>query len=113
MDDSDSPSFGVQYDHEMDAGTLMARFDGNYQSHVYNESFNTQWSRIDGYFLGNARIGFTTADEDWNVALEVRNVFDKFYWLTRSDVTASLGLATGVPGMPRTWALSVTRKFGN
>jgi iron complex outermembrane receptor protein len=40
-------------------------------------------------------------------------VFDKFYWLTKSDVTASLGVVTGVPGLPRTWALSLTRRFGN
>ena len=106
-------SFGVQYDYEMEAGTVMARFDGNYQSHVFNESFNTEWSRMDGYFLGNARLGFTTADEDWEVALEVKNVFDKFYWLTKSDITASLGAVTGVPGLPRTWAVSLTRRFGS
>ncbi len=90
----------MQYDYELSAGTIMARFDGSYQSHVFNESFNTQWSRIDSYFLGNARISFTTADDDWNIALEVQNLFDKFYWLTKSDITTSLGLVTGVPGLP-------------
>ena len=103
--------FGIQYDHEIDAGTVMFRFDGNYQSHVFNESFNTEWARIDGYFLGNARLGFTTADEDWNISLEVQNVFDKFHFLTKSDVTTALGVVTGVPGLPRTWALSVRRNF--
>ncbi|WP_137680582.1 TonB-dependent receptor [Aurantiacibacter suaedae] len=104
-------SFGIQYDYEMDAGTLMARFDGAYQSEIFTDSFNTSWSKIDSYFLGNARLGFTTADEDWNVALEVQNVFDKYYFLTVSDVTTSLGLVTAQPGMPRTWSLSVGRKF--
>ncbi len=104
-------SFGAQYDHELSAGTVMARFDGSYQSSIFNESFNTSWSRIDGYFLGNARLGFTTADEAWSVALEVRNLFDKNYWLSKSDVTTSLGVVTGVPGLPRTWALSLQRRF--
>ena len=43
---------------------------------------NSSWSRIDGRFLGNARISYTTADEDWEVALEVQNVFDKYYFLS-------------------------------
>lgn len=104
-------SFGIQYDHEMTAGTLMARFDGAYQSDVFTESFNTESSRVNGYFIGNARMGFTTADDDWNVALEVANVFDKYYFLSKSDATTSLGVITGVPGLPRTWSVSVGRKF--
>lgn len=104
-------SFGIQYDYEIDAGTIMARFDGSYQSPIFTDSFNTSWSRIDSYFLGNARLGFTTADEEWNVALEVQNVFDKYYFSSVSDVTGSLGLVTGVPGLPRTWSLSVGRRF--
>ena len=103
--------FGVQYDHEISAGTMMVRFDGAYQSHIFNESFNTEWGRIDGYFLGNARIGFTTVDDDWNISLEVHNVFDKFHFLTKADVTTALGVVTGVPGLPRTWAVSVKRNF--
>jgi len=104
-------SFGVQFDHEMDSGNLMARFDGSYQSKIYTDSFNTFWSEIPGRFLGNARLGYTTADEDWHVALEVQNVFDKYYFSSVSDVTGSLGLVTGVPGLPRTWALTVERRF--
>lgn len=96
----------------MDAGTLMFRFDGSYQSEIFTDSFNTAWSQIDGYFLGNARVGFTTSgDEEWNIALEVQNVFSKYYFNSVSDVAASLGLVTGVPGLPRTWSLSVGRKF--
>ncbi len=105
-------SFGIQYDHELESGaTVMARFDGSYQSKIFTDSFNTVWSQVDGYFLGNARLGYTTADGDWNVALEVMNVFDKYYFNSVSDVTGSLGLVTGVPGLPRTWALSVRRNF--
>jgi len=105
-------SIGAQYDYELESGaTVMARVDGAYQSAIFTDSFNTIWSRVDGYFLANARIGYTTADEDWNVALEVMNLFDKYYYNSVSDVTGSLGLVTGVPGLPRTWALSVRRNF--
>jgi iron complex outermembrane receptor protein len=45
------------------------------------------------------------------MALEVENVFNKYYYLTKSDVTKSLGLITAQPGMPRTWAVTVKRNF--
>ena len=95
----------------MGPGTASFRFDGSYRSEIFTETTNSPWSRIPGRFLGNARIGYTTADEDWEVALEVHNLFDKYYFLSVSDITRSLGAVTGVPGLPRTWALSVKRSF--
>ena len=44
--------------------------------------------------------------------LEVQNVFDKYYFMSVSDITRSLGAVTAVPALPRTWALSVKRNFG-
>jgi iron complex outermembrane receptor protein len=105
-------SFGVQYDYEIGAGTISGRFDGSYQGSLFTNSENSSWGRVDGRFLGNARLTFTTADEDWRMALEVENVFDKYYFMSVSDATAnSLGVVTGVPGRPRTWSLSVERRF--
>jgi iron complex outermembrane receptor protein len=105
-------SFGVQYDHEIGPGTVGVRFDGSYRSEIFTDTNNSPWSRIDGRFLGNARISYTTADEDWQVALEVQNLFDKYHYLSVSDITRSLGAVTAVPGLPRTWALSIKRNFG-
>src|SRR5690606_5741641 len=55
-------SFGIQYDYEMDAGTVSARFDGTFQDDVFTNAENTSWSRVDDRFLGNARLAYTTAD---------------------------------------------------
>ncbi len=106
-------SFGIQYDHDVGPGTAIFRFDGSYRSEIFTETTNSSWSRIPGRFLGNARIGYRTADEDWEIALEVQNVFDKYYFHSISDVSRSLGLVTAVPGLPRTWAVSIKRNFGN
>ena len=105
-------SFGIQYDADVGPGTAMFRFDGSYRSEIFNDTTNSPWSRIPGRFLGNARIGYTTDDEDWEIALEVQNVFDKYHYLSVSDISRSLGLVTAVPGLPRTWALSIKRNFG-
>jgi len=104
-------SIGAQYDYEMDPGTVSLRLDGSYQSKIFTETSNSIWSRIDSYFLANARLSFTTAEKDWRVALEVQNLFNKYYFLSKSDVTNSLGENTGVPGLPRTWMVSVKRNF--
>ncbi len=107
-------SFGIQYDHELDSGAIVsARFDGSFQDDIYSNSENTEFARVDDRFLGNARLAYSSADDDWEVALEVQNLFDKYYFLSKSDVTTpgSLGLVTGVPGRPRTWSIAVTRNF--
>ena len=69
------------------------------------------WATIPGRFLANGRLTWTTNNQDWKFSLEVLNLFDKYYFMSKSDITTSLGLVTGVPGLPRTWSLSVERKF--
>jgi iron complex outermembrane receptor protein len=104
-------SAGVQYDHSISSGTLSFRLDASYQSEVFDNSENTSWARIGGRTLTNARIAYDR-DDNWKVALEVQNLFDKYYFMSKSDVTVnSLGVVTGVPGLPRTWAVSVERRF--
>jgi iron complex outermembrane receptor protein len=104
-------SVGGQYDHSLSSGTLSFRLDGSYQGKLYTNAENTDFGKIDGRFLANARITYSR-NETWKMALEVQNLFNKYYFLSKSDVsTAQLGVVTGVPGLPRTWALSVERKF--
>ncbi len=104
-------SFGIQYDYDIGPGSVGARFDGSYRSAIYTETGNTPWSRVDSRFLGNAQLTYTTADKDWKATLEVQNIFDKYYFMSVSDMTKSLGAVTGVPGLPRTWMVSVKRNF--
>ncbi len=104
-------SFGAQVDWSLGSGSMTARFDGQYQSEIFTDANNSVWSRVAPRFLANGRLTYTTADDDWQVALEVQNLFDKFYYVTVSDATGGLGVQTGVPGLPRTWALTVKRSF--
>jgi iron complex outermembrane receptor protein len=106
-----SYSISTQYDHETDVGTFSIRVDGSYQGKLFTNAENTTWATIPGRFLANGRLTWTTTDDEWKVSLEVQNIFDKYYMQTVSDITTSLGLVTGVPGLPRTVAVSVERKF--
>ena len=98
-------SLGVQYDHMLGGGTLSFRADGAYQDELFTGAENTSWSRIPSRFLTNARVSWID-DDDWRVSLEVQNVLDKYYFQSVSDVSTSLGVVTGVPGLPRTFAVS-------
>ena len=95
----------------MDAGTVSFRLDGSYQDEMYSNAENTSWARMPGRFLANARIGWADMEDKWRVNLEVQNLLDKYYYLSVSDITTSLGAVTGVPALPRTYQLSVERKF--
>ena len=61
---------------------FTGRIDGNYQSSVFADPVNAETNRINGYFLANGRLSYKTADKDWQVSVEVRNIFNKYYYLT-------------------------------
>ena len=46
------------------------------------------------------------------MALEVTNLFDKYYYLTINDQsTSGLGYTNAQPGRPREWAVTVKKNF--
>ncbi len=105
-------SAGVQYEFDLgEMGSLTPRVDGTYQSAVYSEALNAPTNRISPYALMNARLTWRSEDEVWKAALEVKNVTDKFYFLTLFDLSNTAGYTAGQPGRPRTWAVTLTRSF--
>ncbi len=105
-------SIGMTYEHELESGSVIAlRLDGAYQDDIFTTSENTPFSLVDGYFLANGRLTFTSPDGDWSIYGEVQNIFDEYYFLTKSDASASLGIVTGAPGLPRTWRVGIRREF--
>ncbi|MBO9498258.1 MAG: TonB-dependent receptor [Novosphingobium sp.] len=104
-------SIGGQYNYETAAGTFSIRLDGQYQGKLYTTAENTIWSKVDGRFLADGHISWEDKDTDWKVTLEVKNIFDKYYFTSVSDVSSSLGVVTGVPGLPRTFSIAVQRNF--
>jgi iron complex outermembrane recepter protein len=103
-------SIGAQYDRPVRDGTMSFRVDGAYQGKLFTNAENTFWSTVGGRFLTNAKVSYARNDT-WKVSLEAQNLLDKYYFLSVSDVTTSLGVVTGVPGLPRTFALQVERRF--
>jgi iron complex outermembrane recepter protein len=123
-------SFGVQYDFEnFWKGVLTARVDGSYQSKIFTDAINRPneildtfaaaktppgaFNSIDSYFLANGRLLYRDEETDWSLALEVRNIFNKYYFtgLFEQSQPTSSGTISGAPGMPRTWQVTLKKDF--
>lgn len=105
-------SAGIQYEIALgDYGTLVPRLDFSHQGELYANGFNAATNLIDAYTLSNARLTWRSNKADWEGALEVTNLGDKYYFLTRFDQFTTTGVTDGQPGRPREWAVTVKRKF--
>jgi iron complex outermembrane receptor protein len=92
-------------------GALTPRLDWTYQSSFYVNANNSPNSLVDGRSLFNGRLTYTTPDKGWSASLDVSNIFNKFYYVTKFDNIVGLGVASGILGRPREWAITVSRKF--
>ncbi|MEP7350412.1 MAG: TonB-dependent receptor [Sphingorhabdus sp.] len=105
-------SAGIQYKFQLGGvGSLTPRIDYSYQSSVFTNSANTPLSRIAGYGLLNGNLTFAS-EGNWQVAVEVRNITNKLYYLTISDFsTIGNGYASGQPAQPRTFRINFRKNF--
>ena len=113
-------SAGIQYDADLGKnGSLSPRFDISYQSGLAGAdvapvagSPSAIFGQVPAFTVSNARLTWQNVEKDVSVALEVTNVFNKYYFLSKFDLTgAGAGAITGQPGRPREWAVTVKKKF--
>lgn len=111
---------GIQYRAELgSAGSLTPRFDVSFQDNLAGGDLapaagspSALFGQVESYTLANARLTWRNADEDLDISLEVTNLFDKYYFVSKFDLTgAGAGAINGQPGRPREWALTVKKKF--
>lgn len=113
-------SLSAQYDFDLgDHGSLSPRID---VSHI--DSFNRNANNVDaatggvdvfglvkGYTLVNARITYATPDRAWELSVEGRNLTDKLYYTDVFDNRGSTNSIQGTPAEPRTFAVTIKRRF--
>lgn len=105
-------STGLQY--EIDAGKIGSftpRIDVAYQSTAWGAAVNSARTEIPGYTLANARLTWRNHRRDFEVSLEVTNLFDKYYYLTTSEISVTTGVANAQPGRPREGAVTLKKSF--
>jgi iron complex outermembrane receptor protein len=113
-------SLSAQYEFDLGGkGTITPRVD---ISHI--DSFNRNTNNVDaatggqdifgvvkGYTLVNARLAYATADRNWEIAVEGRNLTDKLYYTDVFDNRGSTNSIQGTPAEPRTFAVTIKRRF--
>jgi iron complex outermembrane receptor protein len=113
-------SAGVQYGIDLGGfGTLTPRLDMAFEDDFFRNANNVDaatggrdiFGHIEDRLLLNARLTLLTADEDWQLAFEVKNLTDKLYYADVFDNRGSTNSVQGTPGLPRTWALTLRHNF--
>jgi iron complex outermembrane receptor protein len=113
-------SAGVQYGIDLGGfGTLTPRLDVAFEDDFERNTNNVDaatggrdiFGHIEDRLLLNARLTLLTADEDWQLAFEVKNLTDKLYYTDVFDNRGSTNSVQGTPGLPRTWALTMRHNF--
>jgi iron complex outermembrane receptor protein len=117
-------SAGLQYALETAVGTITPRLDWTYQSEmtysgVLSLPFDPRFgldaaaakelTSTPSRSLFNARIGFASGDGGWEAALAATNLFDKFYWQNKFDLSGMV--VSGMPSRSREWSFTVRRNF--
>ena len=105
-------SAGLQY--EVDAGkigSLTPRIDVAYQSKSWGVAVNSPRTEIPAYTLANARLTWRNRRRDLEASFEVTNLFNKYYYLTTSEISVTTGVANAPPGRPREWGLTLRKSF--
>lgn len=92
------------------SGEVYAGADGSYRSRFSSNPSRSAYTDIEGYALASFRLGFRT-DDGWNSFLWVRNAFDSEYYDVLATQSGSTGLIVGQPGDPRTWGVTMQKRF--
>jgi iron complex outermembrane receptor protein len=112
--------FGIQYAIQLGNGsTLTPRFDASYQGPQTGNNLaaapgspTALYGKIPGFTVASARLIWTNSKKDLETTLEATNLFNKYYFYSKFDLTAAgTGTITGSPGAPFGWALTVRKNF--
>jgi iron complex outermembrane receptor protein len=116
---------GLQYELPIgSSGSLTPRLDYNYKSLVWNDSPNSSPTNasspspfpnatpaiglLDAQLTWRSTPQGTDGRGDWSVRAQVKNVTNKFYY---QNTLLQPWTLDGVPSLPRTWSVMVTRRF--
>ncbi|WP_284124326.1 TonB-dependent receptor [Parerythrobacter aestuarii] len=108
---------GIQYKADLGgSGSITPRLDLAYQDKQYTGPTTLNGVRtlnfMPSFTTLNGRLTWRNANEDLSVSLEVTNITDEYYFLSRFNLLgAGAGFDKALPAAPREWALTVRKDF--
>lgn len=101
----------IQYDIPLgDKGRITLQTDFNYQDEVWFDALNNPLLSEGDYWIYNARVSWTSADDAWEVAAFGRNLGDEEYMVYAFDLSF-FGFNEEMLGTPRSYGFDVTYRF--
>jgi iron complex outermembrane recepter protein len=110
---------GLQYSFGFSNGTsLTPRLDANYQGAQTGnnlaaapDSPQALYGQVPGFTVVNAHLTWTNQKKDLQATLEGTNIFNRYYFYSKFDLSGLAGTITGSPAPPLAWALTVKKTF--
>ena len=82
------------------------------QSAVFSSTqSNNKGARLPGYGLANFRFGLEDSKAGWSLTLNLKNAFDKIYYVGGVAPAEVLQFNTAIPGVPRTVSVEGSYRF--
>jgi iron complex outermembrane receptor protein len=106
-------TFSGVIDYKLDLANgddINVRWNSNYRSHVWFDSTNDPYIQQDPYWLHNFNLDYES-HQGWTAGVFVRNLADKKYSLTSTDLTSPFGMLEPVYGPPRTYGVELNYHF--
>jgi iron complex outermembrane recepter protein len=102
-----------QYLVPMFFGDVSERLDWDWRSsaNLFPVGTITSLDVQPAYGTLNGVLQATLQDSQVDIRLFAKNLLDKTYFQTIFDLYSSIGVVSGSPGAPRTWGVSVTKRF--
>ena len=101
------------------SGRLTPRIDVAHEDAFNRNSNNVDaatggrdiFGLVPGRTLVNLRLTYVAPGDAWELSGEVRNATDELYYSDIFDNRGSTNSIQGSPGEPRTWAVTIKRRF--
>lgn len=105
-------SFNARAIYEWNIGSSLvarAQVGANYADEMFKDAINDPIIAADSYWLFDARVSVGWLSGDWDVALWGANLTDEQYVV--QGLNSGLGAGNRNYNAPRTWGVSVSRRF--
>ena len=103
-------SWGGELDQPLRGGTAYVGTDWSYRSSFSSSPSPSRYMWVDGYTLASLRLGYRTSNR-WDGFVWVKNAFDAHYFNFLTAQPGNTGLIVGEPGDPRTYGITLTKRF--
>jgi iron complex outermembrane recepter protein len=103
----------LRYEFGLGGGTASVQADALITGKFCFTVLCAPVERERAYHTENVRLGFSSADNRWEIAAYVNNLFNREYRAYAFDSSLFAGVVAGVYAKPRTWGVTARMRFGS